>query len=154
MSGLQVDGNDMLALLVAIGDAVTRARKGEGPQFIEAVTYRLRMHTTADDPKKYRSDAEVKQWEARDPLPRFRKYLESRKLLDDKIHAEMEMQIREELDRAITQYEAYQLNPLEFFNHMYAEKTPELIAQEQELRAYLGGGPAAPGTAAPISRVM
>jgi pyruvate dehydrogenase E1 component alpha subunit len=154
MNGVQVDGNDMLALLVATGEAIERARKGAGPQFIEAVTYRLRMHTTADDPKKYRSEEEVKQWEARDPLPRFRKYLERRKLLDEKIHTEMERQIREELERAIVEYEAYQLNPYEFFNYMYAEKTPELIAQEQELRAYLGNGSAADAAAAPISRVM
>src|SRR5215470_15901351 len=66
--GIQVDGNDLLAMIVATQDAVERAREGRGPSLIEAVTYRLAPHSTADDPKKYRKDAEVKAWEEREPL--------------------------------------------------------------------------------------
>ena len=75
--GIQVDGNDVLACYVATREAVDRARRGEGPTLIEALTYRLSLHTTADDPTKYRDEAEVKAWEAREPLPRFRRYLEA-----------------------------------------------------------------------------
>ena len=66
--GVQVDGNDVLAVYVATRDAVQKARAGGGPTLIECVTYRLGVHTTADDPTKYRSDEEVKVWERRDPL--------------------------------------------------------------------------------------
>ena len=70
--GVQVDGNDLLAVVTATREAIARAREGRGPTLIEAVTYRLAPHSTADDPKKYREDpAEVKLWEAREPLPRL-----------------------------------------------------------------------------------
>ena len=81
--GIQVDGNDVLAVYAASREAVERARAGDGPTLIECVTYRLGVHTTADDPTKYRSDEEVKAWEQKDPLTRFRAYLEKKKLLDD-----------------------------------------------------------------------
>ena len=67
--GIQVDGNDILAAYVAAKEAVDRARAGDGPTLIECVTYRLAMHTTADDPKRYRSEEEVEQWRKRDPIP-------------------------------------------------------------------------------------
>ena len=69
--GIQVDGNDVLAVYAAASEAVDRARKGEGATLIECVTYRLSVHTTADDPKRYRSEAEVDQWHRRDPLRRY-----------------------------------------------------------------------------------
>src|SRR2546426_4818836 len=81
--GIQVDGNDMLAVYAASREAVDRARAGEGPTLIECVTYRLGGHTTADDPTKYRSTEEVAEWERRDPLTRFRAYLEKKDLLED-----------------------------------------------------------------------
>ncbi|NOX59098.1 MAG: thiamine pyrophosphate-dependent dehydrogenase E1 component subunit alpha, partial [Planctomycetes bacterium] len=73
--GVQVDGNDVLAVYSATSKAVAKARAGGGPTLIECVTYRLSMHTTADDPTRYRDDKEVKEWEKRDPLIRFTKYL-------------------------------------------------------------------------------
>ena len=83
MPGIQVDGNDLLAVYTAAKEAVDRARAGGGPSFIECVTYRLSMHTTADDPKRYRKDEEVAQWVKRDPIVRFRKYLGDKGLLTD-----------------------------------------------------------------------
>ena len=68
MPGIQVDGNDILAVYLAAQEAVERARAGGGPTLIECVTYRMMMHTTADDPKRYRSDEEVEGWSHRDPL--------------------------------------------------------------------------------------
>src|SRR5215468_7280205 len=71
LPGLQVDGNDVLAVYAASREAVERARADGGPTLIECVTYRLGVHTTADDPTKYRSDEEVRAWERKDPLTRF-----------------------------------------------------------------------------------
>jgi TPP-dependent pyruvate/acetoin dehydrogenase alpha subunit len=101
---------------------------------IEALTYRLSLHTTADDPTKYRDDAEVKIWEAREPLPRFRRYLEGKGLLDAAaeatLEAEVEAEIREAVERAEARMEA---NLLDVFEHVYAEPTAELRAQREEL---------------------
>lgn len=144
MDAYIVDGNDILSVLVAAGEAIDKARKGGGPTLIEAVTYRLSMHTTADDPKKYRSEEEVKQWEAKDPLPRFRDYLRKKKLLDEKIEAVMEEEIRKELDTAVKSYEAYRHDPYDMFKYMYADMTPELVRQMEELRAHLGNGDETP----------
>lgn len=76
MPGMRVDGNDVVAVLMAVRDAADRAREGEGPALIEAVTYRLEAHTTADDPGRYRPDDEAAEWEERDPLRRVRLILQ------------------------------------------------------------------------------
>jgi pyruvate dehydrogenase E1 component alpha subunit len=154
IDALQVDGNDMLAMIVAGREAAEKARKGGGPTLIEAVTYRLSMHTTADDPKKYRTDAEVKEWEPKDPLPRFRDYLRKRKLLDDKIEKVIEEEIARLLDEAVKSYETFQVDKYQMFKHMYAEPTPELQRQEAELRAYLENGQAEATPPAGLSRVL
>jgi len=104
--GVQVDGNDLLAVYVATRAAVERAQRGEGPTLIEAVTYRLSGHSTADDPTKYRSDVEVREWEAREPLPRFRRYLEQRGLLDDGLHVRLESEADTEVQEAVARAEA------------------------------------------------
>lgn len=135
--GLQVDGNDILAMIVAAREAVAKARTGGGPTLIEAVTYRLSMHTTADDPKKYRKDEEVKEWEPRDPLPRFHAYLRRRGLLDEKVEKVIEEEVTAQLEAAVRAYESYRSEPLEFFRHMYGEMTPDLKVQAAELRTYL-----------------
>jgi pyruvate dehydrogenase E1 component alpha subunit len=136
--GVQVDGNDLLACYVATREAVERARRGEGPTLVEALTYRLSLHTTADDPTKYRQEAEVKAWEAKEPLPRFRRYLESKGLLDAArqaaIEAEVDAQIREAIERAEARMQA---NLLEVFDHVYAEPTAALRAQRAELEGEL-----------------
>ncbi len=137
IDGVQVDGNDLLAVIVATREAVEKARTGGGPTLIEAVTYRLSMHTTADDPKKYRAEAEVQEWEPRDPLPRFRAYLQKKKLLDAKIEPVIEEEITAELDAAVRQYEQQPVDPTEFLRHVFAAPTPELLAQQAELAAHL-----------------
>lgn len=155
LDGMQVDGNDILAMIVAVSEAVQKARNGLGPTLIEAVTYRLSMHTTADDPKKYRREDEVKPWEAKDPLVRFRTYLERKKLLNDAVQAEIETQIHEEVSAGIARYEAYRPDPYGMFKHMYADMTPDLRRQMEELRAHLENGQAPQPQAAPaVSRVL
>ncbi len=140
MPGLQVDGNDVLAVYRAAREAVERAQKGEGPTLIEMITYRISMHTTADDPKKYRTDEEVKEWEKRDPITRFEIYLRDRDLLDDRkvqsIGEEVKAQISE-AERRWSEVVAKGANPLDMFEHAYAELTPALREQREMLKREL-----------------
>src|SRR5437870_5024529 len=101
LPGIQVDGNDVLAVYAVAREAVDRARAGEGPTLIECVTYRLGVHTTADDPTKYRTAEEVAEWERKDPLTRFAAYLKKKRLLDDGLEA----QVDEEIAAAIARLE-------------------------------------------------
>lgn len=137
--GLQVDGNDILGVIVAAREAIEKARTGGGPTLIEAVTYGLGTHTTADDPKKYRQEQEVKHWEPRYPLLRFQAYLKGKKLLAAKVQKVIDEEMAAELDEALRTYETYQFDPLEFFRHVHAELTPELRGQMAELEAHLDG---------------
>jgi pyruvate dehydrogenase E1 component alpha subunit len=136
MPGIQVDGNDILAVYAAAQEAVDRARSGGGPTLIECVTYRLMMHTTADDPKRYRSDEEVALWSKRDPLPRFQKYLMNKGLLSEaeikSVESEVLDEIQAAVDRAEKQMETLG-NPLDMFEHAYAELPPHLKEQKARL---------------------
>src|SRR5712692_5442716 len=146
--GLQVDGNDLLAVYAATREAVARARAGDGPTLIECVTYRLGVHTTADDPTRYRSEEEVREWERKDPLTRFSAYLEKKNLLEQGL----EQQIDAEIAAAITRFEALEApDPLTMFDHAFAEAPPHLLAQRDELATRLRGddGPTSPDEPAP-----
>jgi pyruvate dehydrogenase E1 component alpha subunit len=133
--GIQVDGNDLLATYVATREAVDRARGGGGPSLIEAVTYRLGPHSTADDPSRYRAEAEVKAWEAREPLPRFRRYLEGQGLLDPRREAEIESGVEAEIRDAVERAEARMqaVNPCDIFEHVYGDLSAGLEAQRRTL---------------------
>ena len=149
IDGMQVDGNDILAMAVASQEAIDKARAGGGPTLIEAVTYRMAMHTTADDPKKYRSDAEVEPWKKRDPILRMATYLKERGTLDDSGRATIETEITEEIRVAVERAEAYKPDPLDMFRYMYREMPPHLTAQLNECRKFLppAARPEAPGGA-------
>ncbi len=154
IDGIQVDGNDILAMIVAAREAVEKARKGGGPTLIEAVTYRLSMHTTADDPKKYRKEEDVKKWEPKDPLIRFRKYLQDKKLLTDKVEKVIEEEIAAELKKGVEAYERHVIDKYGMFKHMYAEMTPDLKRQMAELKEYLETGRPEATPSEEVSRVM
>jgi len=81
--GIRIDGNDVLGIFAAIRTAAERARRGGGPYLIEAMTYRMGPHTTSDDPTRYRTNVELERWSAKDPIPRFRQWLEGQGLLDE-----------------------------------------------------------------------
>ena len=135
MPGLQVDGNDVLAMYSATREALERAYRGEGPSLIEAVTYRLSMHTTADDPTKYRADEEVAPWEAKEPLGRFRAYLERKGYWDQAQQDELEASIKQEVRAAVERFEAkvaagYPADAP--FDHAYGTRHAHLEAQRQE----------------------
>jgi len=133
--GIQVDGNDALAMYQATKEALDRARAGEGPTFIEAVTYRLRMHTTADDPSKYRSEEQVSVWEKRDPLPRFRKYLQAKGIWNDQQQAELESEVKQQIDDAVKAFEARKdFKPDAPFDHVFGTPHPRI---EQQRAAFL-----------------
>ena len=136
--GLQLDGNDPLSVYVGTKEAVDRAKSDGGPTLIEAVTYRLGVHTTADDPTKYRKNSEVEKWEKLEPIPRYRQYLVDRGFLDDKLIEEIEKDVLAEVAAAVERYEASRdVDPLDCFNYMYAELPQELIEQREEFKAAL-----------------
>jgi pyruvate dehydrogenase E1 component alpha subunit len=136
MPGIQVDGNDVLAVYAAAEEAAERARKGEGPSMIECVTYRMKMHTTADDPKRYRKEEEVEEWEKRDPISRFQTYLKDKGLLSDEKIEDIEGRVQEEIKSAVERAEKLMkefTDPLQMFEHAYAELPPYLEKQREEL---------------------
>ncbi|MCB2210619.1 pyruvate dehydrogenase (acetyl-transferring) E1 component subunit alpha [bacterium] len=137
MPCLQVDGNDALAVYKATKEALDRARKGEGPTLIEALTYRMLMHTTADDPKKYRSDEEAEEWKKRDPITRFKIYLQGKKLWNDKKEAELEEEIKQEIDAAVKYYENFKEFKLDQpFDHQFGTEVASLVEQRAEYNKY------------------
>ena len=143
MNGLQVDGNDILAVYAAVAEAVERARKDREPTLIECVTYRLSVHTTADDPTKYRSEEEVEEWKKRDPIPRFRNYLMGKDLISAEESERWEREIEDEIDEAWAETERQMErldDPLHMFEHIYAELPSYLLEQRDELKTALGKG--------------
>jgi pyruvate dehydrogenase E1 component alpha subunit len=138
MPSIQIDGNDALACRVAVQEALDRAYAGNGPTFIEAITYRLMMHTTADDPKRYRTEEEEQEWWRREPIPRFHKYLIAKKIWDDAREEKLQAEIKEEVDRAVQEFEALtEFPPDAPFDHVYGETHPELETQRRAFLANL-----------------
>jgi len=138
--GVQVDGNDALATYSAAREALDRARGGGGPSLIEAVTYRLMMHTTADDPRKYRTEEEVAQWWKRDPIPRFCRYLESKSIWDDGKQAALEAEIKEQIDAAVRAFESMAgFKPDAPFDHVFGTRHEGIEEQRAEFLASLAG---------------
>ncbi|KLU09287.1 MULTISPECIES: thiamine pyrophosphate-dependent enzyme [Kocuria] len=138
MAGERVDGNDLVALLATLGRAVDLARSESEPLLVEAHTYRMQAHTNADDATRYRDDAEVQEWIAKDPVTRMRAYLAGEGLLDDaaeqRIAAAAEdvaAALRDGMNADV------QVDPRELFRHVYTEQTPQLDEQEQFLAAEL-----------------
>jgi pyruvate dehydrogenase E1 component alpha subunit len=106
ITGVLVDGNDALAVYAVSHWAIERARSGGGPALVEALTYRIGAHTTADDPRRYQPPDEIDEWRQRDPLPRFRRYLERRGLWEADADRSAIEDALNGIDRAIEQAEA------------------------------------------------
>jgi pyruvate dehydrogenase E1 component alpha subunit len=135
MPTLQIDGNDIFAVFKAVKDARKRAVQGGGPSFIEAVTYRLGDHTTADDARRYRDPAEVEAWQAKDPLIRTRLYMESQGIWDDKKQTELEARAKTIVNEVVKAAEGIEKpHTDDFFNYMYAELPADLKRQRDTLR--------------------
>jgi len=134
MPGIQVDGNDILAVYAAAREAVDRARSGGGPTLIECVTYRMAVHTTADDPKRYRTEEEVEQWKKRDPITRFQNYLIDKGVISEEKIAGLDSEVTEEIQSAIDRAEEQMKtlgDPIDMFEHAYAEMPPFLKEQKE-----------------------
>lgn len=137
---LRVDGNDVLACLAAMRWAVDNARKGNGPAFIEAVTYRMGPHTTSDDPSRYRDKEEVERWRRRDPLARVEALLRAQGEFDDDVAAEVAAEA-DALGAAVREatLTAVSAPPLSVLDNVYAEPHSGLDEQRRTFAAYLGG---------------
>lgn len=137
MPGVRVDGNDVLAVYRATREAVERAREGGGPSLIEALTYRVGPHTTADDPSRYRDQVEVERWRALDPIERYRRFLERSGLADPGFAAACEEEAEAWVGRIRTELVALGTpSASEVFDHVFAEPPASLLRQREEA---LGG---------------
>jgi pyruvate dehydrogenase E1 component alpha subunit len=133
--GVQCDGNDLFAVYAVVKEAVRRARAGEGPTFVEAVTYRLGLHTTADDPSRYEPREMHDLWVNRDPLLRIQRHLRSKGVIDDAGLEKIEQDVREELRVA---WDEAQNEPApdarEYFEHVHATPSSRLQRQLSRFR--------------------
>jgi len=136
----RVDGNDVLAVYDATDEAVERARAGEGPSFIEAVTYRMVEHNTADEESVYRTEQEREYWAERDPIDRLESYLVDRGALDEGDPEAMREEIREEIQSAVNRAREVPVSdPETMFEHHLHEDGWNRQHQREELRAELAG---------------
>ena len=127
---LQVDGNDLIAVLEAMRRAGERARKGEGGSVIEFMTYRLHDHTTADDARRYRGEDEVKAGWTREPMLRLRTFLTAKKLWDEEQEKAWLEECGKRVDVEINAYLESKVQPVEaMFDYLYADPPPDLLAQ-------------------------
>ena len=130
IEGLQVDGNDVFAVYKATEYALRKARQGEGPTFIECVTYRIADHTTADDATRYRSKEEVETWKAKDPIQRLKLFMEKKDLWTAQYQKEVEEKIKSMTDEAVKTLESIEPpQPREMFTYIYEKLTPRQIKQ-------------------------
>jgi pyruvate dehydrogenase E1 component alpha subunit len=131
--GIQVDGNDLFAVYAATREAVERARDGGGPTMIEALTYRLGMHTTADDGSRCEPPGMRDQWRPKDPLIRLQRFLQHRAVWTDAAGEQMEHEVGAELDEAWRLAQAEPPPRLEdSLGHVFAEMTPRLRDQRRD----------------------
>ncbi|WP_138443844.1 pyruvate dehydrogenase (acetyl-transferring) E1 component subunit alpha [Sinomonas susongensis] len=137
---VRIDGNDVLACLAATREALERARSGNGPSFIEAVTYRMGPHTTADDPTRYRDANELEDWKEKDPIARFDAYLTSIGVLDDGLRA----RVAEKADSVAAALREATIHmpdpePDSLFEHVYSGPQPVLDRQREHFERYRAG---------------
>ena len=135
---LRVDGNDVLAVMAATRVALDRARRGGGPTFIEAVSYRMGPHTTADDPTRYRDPNELEDWAAKDPIARVAALLERKGLLT----GELQQQVKDKADAVAHEMRTGcttmpDPQPLDVFNHVYSTPNPWIERQKDHYSRYL-----------------
>jgi pyruvate dehydrogenase E1 component subunit alpha len=134
--GVRVDGNDILAVIEATREAVERARRGEGPTLVEAVTFRMAGHSSSDDPSRYRDAALVAEWERRDPLARLRSWLRSAGLLAEGEEERWTEELNAEIGAAIQEAEALPPPPIEsMFGDVYKDMPPHLEEQMRYARS-------------------
>lgn len=137
--GIRVDGNDVIAVYQATKEAVNKARSENLPTLIEALTYRIGPHTTVDDPRRYRSDEEVAEWQRKDPIERFKRYLEGKNVLSANAVEKIRSELEREVDLAVKEIEACPPPNLHtLIEDVYAEIPSHLADELQELMKLSG----------------
>jgi len=136
---LQVDGNDLIAVLEGMRRATERARKGEGGSVIELMTYRLHDHTTADDASRYRDEAEVKEGWSREPVARLRTYLTDKGVWSEDEEKAWLAECEDKVDVEINAYLNTPVQPVEaMFDYLYANPPADLLEQREQAVAREG----------------
>lgn len=139
--GIQVDGNDIFAVYKVVQAAAEKARKGDGPTFLELYTYRMENHTTADDATRYRSDAEVKKWGEKDPIARLQKYMTRKKLWSKDYEEKLQADCKDKVNEAVQKYESVAKPSVEdIFKYTFYELPQELKEQQEYLKKFIGDG--------------
>ncbi|MEK7528273.1 MAG: pyruvate dehydrogenase (acetyl-transferring) E1 component subunit alpha [Patescibacteria group bacterium] len=137
-NGIQVDGNDVMAMYAVTKDAIEYARGGGGPVLIEAVTFRQGPHTSSDDPKKYVPAGEREMWMKKDPIARLQKYLQTKNLWSEDLQKEIDVRGAATVEKAVAEYEATPSVQIdELFDYVHAELTPDLAEQKAALQKAL-----------------
>lgn len=133
--GIRIDGNDALAAYVATRYTMEKARAGDGPTFIEALTYRMGPHSTADDPKRYRADSELVYWSEKDPVKLMEVFAIKKKLWDEKMQSALVEEFSSQISESIQRQESTDPLPPEklIFDDVYAELPWNLIEQRKEM---------------------
>src|SRR6266699_3245362 len=135
--GVQVDGNDVLAVLAVTRSAADRARDGGGPTLVEAVTYRLGAHTTTDDPTRYRTADDLDMWMAREPIGRYRAFLEKAGLWSDELDRTAKGEADATAARVRAAVEEMPSPPLDdLVDHVYSDPPATLRRQFERLRRF------------------
>lgn len=131
----RIDGNDFFAIYETVSKAKEECLKGNGPIFIEAMTYRMGSHSTSDDPTRYRSSEEVQKWEKKCPILRLRRYLESKNLWNQEKEEALQKKIKSEIDAAIEVAKNTEMPPLRsLFEDVYFDVPKDLEEQYKQLK--------------------
>jgi 2-oxoisovalerate dehydrogenase E1 component subunit alpha len=140
--GIRIDGNDVLGVYAAVRGAAERARRGAGPYLIEAMTYRMGAHTTSDDPTRYRLETELEEWSKKDPIARYRTWLQGQGILGDADSTAIDDEAESMAKAMRTRLLAISPAPPgeAIFGRVYANPPDSLLEQREEFEASLEGG--------------
>jgi pyruvate dehydrogenase E1 component alpha subunit len=139
IDGKRVDGNDVVAVYLAVKELLDKARDEHKPSLVELFTYRLDDHTTSDDAGRYRTDEMVEPWKKKDPIDRMRKYLMENKGWDESKESGLNDEINEEIEKIVKDYESEEVPSVEdMFNHVYSAPSWRLEEQLEEARENTG----------------
>jgi 2-oxoisovalerate dehydrogenase E1 component alpha subunit len=141
MPGIQVDGNDVIAVRQTMEEVLARARSGEGPTLVEAVTYRLSDHTTADDASRYRDKAEVEDGWKVEPMIRIRRFLMDSGMWTETDEEALKADCAKQVDAAVAAYLDTPVQPVEaMFDSMFAELPEAMVEQRETARRFVNSG--------------
>jgi pyruvate dehydrogenase E1 component alpha subunit len=136
---IQVDGNDVLVLQAEIQLALNRAYNGDGPSIIEAITYRMCDHTTADDANRYRDPAQVQNYILKDPILRLKKYMLAEQMWDVSQEESLQYKVTQQINQAVATYLSHPKRaPRSMFDYLYAKLPKALQDQVADINKFAG----------------